>query len=98
MTKRSRSTKKCSFLTDYTRNVCARTLLYREIILGGVKYLKACDCQRSYVANASFFVWRRLGHLEERSIGYRSSPRTASFSVISSKYDQRDGLRTEDAS
>ena len=44
-------------LTDYMRSVARVRSVIAKLILGGVKYWTPCDCQRSYLQDALFFVW-----------------------------------------
>ena len=43
-------------LTDYMQSVVRARSVIAKLILGGVKYYRACDSQRSYLQDASFFV------------------------------------------
>ena len=53
-----------------TRSVIAK------LILGGVKYYIPCDCQGSYLQDASHFVWTSLYQRGEWWQSYRLTPKT----------------------
>ena len=54
---------------------CDVRALRNSEILSGVKYWIPCDCQWSYLQDASYFVWTSLYQREERWLSYQLTPK-----------------------